>query len=63
MYRLIKADSRKEAIEKSGLGLGKTATISNLVVSYAGEGRYVVIPNFEINTEVEDAKKTPLKSS
>lgn len=61
MYQLIKADSREEAIEKSGLKVGKTATISNLVVSYARQ--YAIIPNFEINTEVEDAKKTPLKSS
>ena len=52
-YKIVKAKSREEAIEKSGLRIGQLARIVNLMVSGNNEGQYTVAPEFELVEEEE----------
>lgn len=60
-YKVVKAKSYEEAIEKSGLKIGQLARITDIKASGNTDGLWTVCPSFEPieeKTEVEVKLKT-----
>jgi len=53
-YKVVKAKSYEEAIEKSGLKIGQLARITDIKASGNTDGQWTVFPQY---TPIEEEKK------
>lgn len=57
LYELVKADSAKEAGESSRFQPGAIGVVVGRFISSAGQGRYTIIPQFEL---IQDENNQPI---